>query len=208
MSRILPVVFIWREAEVADSDTGVVEKTWAMVPLKRYGNVSARQYHEGEEYPLVPLEPRSRASHNAYFAELNRGFDSLPNGPATTPEGKRLKGICADLEITTCPPDGFVDSEHFRKWALCETGFCDITPFDLDSKQDAIKIAKEWRRRDSYCQILVRGAHVTIKEAHSQSASSMGKDPFEKSKHAVLDLLSAMVGVARSELKKYAREAT
>ena len=64
MSRILPVVFRWREAEVIDGETGVVEKRpWAMVPLKRYGNVSAQlNIMKGEEYPLVPFEPRTRAS--------------------------------------------------------------------------------------------------------------------------------------------------
>lgn len=200
MSRILPVVFKWREADVIDGETGLVEKCWAMVPLKRYGNVCARQYHINEEYPLVPLEPRTRASHNSFFAELNTGFDNLP-------EGEELKAIAKRMGIVTLPPDGFIDAEHFRKWALCETNWCEVTDFDLDSKQDAIKIAKAWRKRDTYCQILVRGAHLRIKEAVSQSAASMSKEPFRESKEAVLNLLTTFLGVARSDLKKNAGRA-
>jgi hypothetical protein len=195
--RILPIVCVWRTVDVHDSESGEVRQRRAMVPLERYDNLSARQYHEGEEYPLVPLEPRSRASHNAYFAELNEAFDNLP-------EGKRLVAIAEELGITTIPPGGFMNSEHFRAWALCQTGWCETMEFDFDEKADARMVASKFRKKDAYAQILVRGSHVTIKEAVSQSAAAMSKEPFEKSKHDVLDLLTSMVGVSRGELKKQA----
>jgi hypothetical protein len=192
------VTFIWREVEIVDSD-GVAERRMAMVPqTAAYARLAAKQYHVDEDYPLVPLEARSLASHNAYFAELNKGFDSLPED---------LTAVAQRLNIKTIPPDGFVDSEHFRAWALCETGHCDVTEFDFDSVKDARVVAKFYRARNTYCQILVRGAHVTIKEAKSQSAAAMSKEPFEASKRAVLDLLETMLDVAKGTLKKEARRA-
>jgi hypothetical protein len=192
--RILPIVCIWKQVEVVDDD-GVAERRMAMVPLPRYSNLAGRQYHADEEYPLVPLEPRSRASHSQYFAALNDGFESLP-------EGQHLAAVAKRLDIKTIPPGGFVDSEHFRKWALCEVNWCDVLEFDFDSVKDATAVAKLYRRKDTYAQILVRGAHVTIKEAKSQSAAAMAKQPFEESKKAVLDLLETMIGVAKGTLNK------
>ena len=194
--RILPVVFVWQQVDVVLSD-GEVQRRRAMVPLLRYDNVAGRQYHDGEEYPLVPLEARSRASHNQYFAALNDGFDSLP-------EGSLLAAVAERLGIKTLPPNGFTDSEHFRAWALCETGFCEVLEFDFDSPKDAQTVAKLYRRKDTYAQILMRGAHITIKEPKSQSAANMSKEPFEQSKRAVLDLLEAMLGVPTGTLNKEA----
>ena len=178
-----------------DGETGVAERRMAMVPLRRYANLAGKQYHAEEEYPLLPLEPRSRASHSQFFAALNDGFNNLP---------ENLKPVAERLGIKTIPPDGFVDSEHYRKWSLCETGHCDVLEFDFNSAKDANAVARLYRRKDTYCQILVRGAHVTIKEAKSQAAAAMGKEAFEASKRAVLDLLESMIGVARGELKKQA----
>lgn len=194
--RYLPVVMVWQIVEVVDSD-GVAARRPAMVPLKRYANVCARQFHEGEELPLVPLEARSRASHNAFFAQLNEGFDSLPDS---------LHAVADRLGIKTLPPGGLVDSEHFRKWALCELGWCDVDDFSFDSDKDAVTFARYCRRKDdendTYTMILVRGNRVTVKTPKSQSAASMSKEPFEASKKAVLDLLESMLGVTRAELRK------
>lgn len=196
MTRILPVVCRWQEVEVIDRETGETERRFAFVPLKRYDNVAKRQFDEGEEHPIVPLEPRSRASHNAYFAELAQIFDNMPED---------LNGAAERLNIKTFPPGGFVDAEHFRKWALSEVGFCDVTEFDLANRKDATLVATAWRRRDLYCQIIIRGFHVTIKEPWSQSAAAMSKEPFEDSKRKVLDLGQAIIGVTRTELRKAAR---
>ena len=98
--KIYPVVFHWLDVDVADQQ-GVMHATKAMVPIARYVNTAARQYHEGEEYPLVMLETRSRASHNQYFAAVNDGFDNLPERIAAR----------------------WPTSEHLRKWLLIETGW-------------------------------------------------------------------------------------
>jgi hypothetical protein len=184
--RILPVVMTWRRVEIIDDETGVAVRAKAMVPRSNYARLAERQYHDGEDYPMAPLEPRSRASHNAYFAELNEKFDSMPENLAEV--GRRLN-------LKTIPPGGFVDSEHFRAWALCETGHCDVGEFDFDDKQGAENLARFYRKKTIYAQIVRRGFHVTIKEPFSQSASAMSKEPFEKSKRDVLDLVSAMIGI-------------
>jgi hypothetical protein len=192
--RILPIVCIWTKVDVAAGD-GEVRRRFAWLPLPRYAILAAKQNHEGEEYPLVPLEARSRASHSQYFAALNDGFDNLPED---------LTAVASRLDLKTIPLGGFVDSEHYRKWALCQTGHCDVMEFDFDSVNDARTIAKLYRRKDTYAQIMVRGAHVTIKEAKSQSAAAMAKAPFEASKRDVLNLLETMVGVAKGALMKQA----
>jgi hypothetical protein len=192
--RIQPVNFIWREVDLVDEE-GVATRAMAMVPAPRYAKVCARQYEPLAEYPLVPLEARSRASHSHYFASLNDGFDSLPED---------LSAVAERLGIKTLPPDGFTDSEHFRAWALCETNWCDVLDFDFDSAKDATTVAKLYRRKDTYAQIMVRGAHITIKEAKSQSHAAMAKAAFQKSKDDVLNLLETMIGVAKGTL---AREA-
>lgn len=184
--RILTVVMRWRPVEIVDSETGVAVRVMAMVPLSNYANLANRQFHGGEDYPMAPLEPRSRASHNAYFAELNEKYDSMPENLAEV--GRRLN-------LKTIPQGGFVDSEHFRAWALCETGHCDTIDSSFDSKEEAQKLARYYRKKTLYAQVLVRGSHVTIKEPFSQSAAAMSKEPFEKSKRDVLDLLSAMIGI-------------
>lgn len=184
--RILPVVMTWRKVEIIDDETGVAVRVKAMVPRSNYANLANRQFVDQEDYPMAPLEPRSRASHNAYFAELNEKYDSMPEDLAEV--GRRLN-------LKTIPQGGFVDSEHFRAWALCETGHCDTIDSSFDSKEEAQKLARYYRKKTLYAQVLVRGSHVTIKEPFSQSAAAMSKEPFETSKRDVLDLLSAMIGI-------------
>lgn len=199
MTRILPIVCRWEKVDVVDPETGETERRHAFVPLKRYHNLAMRQFDEGEEHPIVPLEPRSRASHNAYFAELATIFDNMPED---------LRPVAEALGIKTFPPGGFVDAEHFRKWALSEVGYCEITEFDLANLKAATVLATTWRKRDPYAQIIVRNTHVTIKEPVSQSAATMSKEPFEDSKRKVLDLGQAIIGVTRRELRQAARTGT
>lgn len=196
--RILPVNFIWTAVDVVDSGDGTVTRRHAMVPLLRYDNLAKRQFHDGEEYPLVPLEARSRASHNQFFAALNDGFNNLP-------EDLSLIQNRLNLPI---PPGGWINSDHLRKWCLCQSPeWCDIDEFDFDRKADAMKLATLYRKRDVYAHITVRGTHVTIKTAKSQSAAAMSKEPFEQSKRDVLDLVETMIGVAKGTLNKEAKRA-
>lgn len=188
--KMLPVVFDFTEITSLEGEVLTV-----MVPQARYAKVAARQFQQGEAYPLVVLETRSRASHNQFFAAVQDGFDNLPED---------LAGLAERMNFKTIPPGGWVDANHLRKWALCETGWCDVSPFDFDTKEQAMRLAKFYRAQDLYAQIIVRGTHVVIKIPKSQSAAAMAKQPFEDSKRAVLDLIESMVGVKRGTLKKQA----
>lgn len=181
MSKIHPVVFTWRNVDIADSE-GVVTEKKAMVPLARYANTAARQYHEGEEYPLVIMETRSRASHSQFFAALNDGFQNLPEKIAAR----------------------WPTAEHLRKWLLIETNWFNEAEIDCASPKHATQTAVLVRSFDEYARISVHGAKVIIRRAKSQSAAAMGKQQFEASKKDVLDLLESFIGVRPGSLKKEA----
>lgn len=190
--KMLPVVFDWRELRDEDGELFL-----AMVPQERYRRVALRQFAAGEEYPLVVLEARSRRSHNAYFAQLGELFDSLPEDRALIVDRVALK--------IPIPPDGWINEDHFRKWCLCETNWCDVEEFDYASAAEARRGAIWYRKQDAFASITVRGVHVTIRTPLSQSAAAMQKQAFEDSKRDVLDLASAMVGVTRTESRKHSK---
>lgn len=179
-----PVVFDWREVDVIDAD-GEMTRTKVMVPQRRYGNVAATQYELGEEYPLVVLEARSRASHSHYFAVLAEGFKNLPENISAR----------------------WLTSEHYRKWALIECGWFTEKEIDFGSssyaKRAAILLHDEF---DEFARIFQpnNGSKLIVRRAKSQSAAAMGKDAFQKSKTDVLDLLASMVGVDTETLKRQA----
>lgn len=192
--KMLPVVFLWESVETTNHD-GVVERRMAMVPLRRYEKVAQRQFVEAEEYPLVVLETRSRASHNAYFAQVNDAFDNLPE----------------DIQARWQNPN------HLRKWTLIQLGWYDENEINWDTPIDAMRCARMYRQWDEklpqnerdYARIWCpsNSTKVIVRVAKSQSASAMGKQAFEDSKRAVLDYLSDVLGVKLSALKKQAGKA-
>ncbi len=186
--KMLPVVFVWRDVEVIDSDGEVVRQR-AMVPLARYGNVAARQFHDLEEYPLVVLEARTRASHSHFFACVHEAFINLPE------------------EVSVRWPT----EEHMRKWVLIETGWFDEKDFDCPDERFAKRLATFIRTEDSYARISLhqvgKAWRVIVRRAKSQSAAAMAKQAFEDSKRDVLDYLASMIGTTRGQIKKHAGRA-
>jgi hypothetical protein len=176
--RMVPVVFRWTWAALPDSG----ELKLVMMPETRYEKVARRQFHENEDYPLVVLEARSRASHNQYFAAIDDAWHNLPESIAAR----------------------WPSAEHLRKWALIETGWFDEKDFDCDTPSHARNLATFIRSVDEYARIHLSGKKVIVRTAKSQSAASMAKEPFEKSKRDVLDLLATMTGTTRATLKKEA----
>ena len=166
---------------VVDAD-GVAERRHAMVPLPRYGNVCKRQYEEGCEYPMVPLEARSRASHNAYFAQVHDAFQNIPESIAAR----------------------WPTEEHLRKWSLVETGWFNESEIDCADEKAARQTAVLMRSFDDYARISVHGSKVIIRRAKSQAVPAMAKEEFEASKKSVLDLLEHMTGVPRGTFKREA----
>jgi hypothetical protein len=188
--RIYPCNFIWREVDIVDSD-GATERLFVMIPENRYEGIARRQYHDGESYPLVILEARSRASHNAYFAEVHSGYDNLPESFAKN----------------------FPNAEYLRKYLLVETGWFEDDVWHLTTKKEATELAARTRTREPYARLKIfetsddegtRCWALRIRRAVSQSAAAMGKQQFEKSKRDVLDLLTTLIETTPAELRKNA----
>jgi hypothetical protein len=167
-----PVAFIWGEAEVVDARTGEIARKRAMVPLPRFDNLAKRQFVDGEEYVLAPIEERSMASHNQYFAALKGYFDNLPESISAR----------------------WPTPQHFRRWLLIEAGWFDEKEFEMVSSEYAHALGAFVRTADEYARILIRGKKVIVQKAKSQSRAAMGKEAFQQSKRDVLDLAESMVG--------------
>jgi hypothetical protein len=60
---------------------------------------------------------------------------------------------------------------------------------------------------DEYALVSVEGSVVNVFSAQSQSQRAMGKQRFQASKEAVLDVLASMVGVKAEQLQHEAGRA-
>lgn len=179
--RTYPVTFVWREIDVC-VEGGEVVRAKVMVPEPRFAKVCDKQFSVNELYPLVVMEPRSRGSHNFYFATIGDIFENLPEAEAAR----------------------FPSTEHFRKWALCEAGYADEKTYVCDNHKKAMQLAALIRSISDYAIIRVSGDVVKIFEAKSQSAAAMGKEIFEESKKAVLDIMSALTSTSTATFAKEA----
>jgi hypothetical protein len=179
-----PVVYKWLQVDVIDA-AGEAHATWAMVPTPRYEGLAFKQYAAGEEYALVLLEARSRASHNFFFASIQNGFDNLPENIAAR----------------------FPSAEHLRAYLLIECGWCDEVEFELASESEAKKLAARTRTESPYARIHRHNRTLIVRYPKSQSAKSMGKSEFEASKKDTLELLEGMIGVPLGSLSKEAGRA-
>lgn len=164
MIRPQPISFIWTGTE--------------MVPMDRYRPMCARQFTIGQECHLIPMEPRSSATHAHYFAVVNDGWNNLPEAMAAK----------------------FPTSEHLRRWCLIKAGFCDEHKIVCESKRIAREVGTLARALDGYAVITIHETVVTIYTAKSQSVRVMDKDEFQKSKQAVLEIISEMIGTAPETL--------
>ena len=148
-----------------------------MVPV--YPAVAARQYTEGEVYPLEVREDRSIATHNHYFAALNEGWNNLPELRA----------------------GDFPTPEHLRRYLLIKAGYYDSRSIPLHSNAEALRVVGFVKPSEEYGIVTAHEATVTIYTAKSQALRAMGKAEFQRSKEAVLDELAAMLEVERKALE-------
>lgn len=158
----------------------VMWKDGAFVPSDRQLDYCRKEFGEGEIITFERNEERSAASHNHQFAWLHDAWLNLPERIARKHQ----------------------TDEHLRKWALIETGYCheDITVWD--SPKDAMTAGLMMRKLDTYCVVVISGRTVRRYTAMSQSIRSMGKDKFQQSKTAILELVSFLIGVAPDQLRK------
>jgi len=155
----------------------------AMIP--RSQSAADRQYVVGECYRLAVFEPRSRKSHDHYFACVHDAWANLPE------------------QIAERHPT----DEHLRKWALIKAGYRDERVIVCASAEEALKMVAFAEAMDDYAIVIRRHDVVTVFTAKSQSQKAMGKKAFQESKQAVLDILSEMVGVSAQELQQNAGRA-
>ena len=154
-----------------------------MVP--QYPGVAAKQYTEGEVYPLEVREDRSINSHRHYFAAVREGWQNLPEHLA----------------------ERFPTEDHLRKYLLIKTGFQDERSIPLASKAEAQRVAAFVKPLDDFAVVVAHEATVIVMTAKSQSVKAMGKAEFRRSKDAVLDELAAMISVDRKALEANAGRA-
>lgn len=190
MTTIYPVTFTWRTLDVAD-DHGEIRRVRAMVPQMRYDNLCGRQYEEGDEYTLVPLEERSMASHRQYFAALGSGFKNIPE--AIMWRRDKANALIVDDNGYKIPM--WPTAEHWRKWLLIEAGWYTEKIIEQANATYAKRFAAWFRTEDEFARIAVSGSTVIIRRAKSQAMPAMKKADFEASKRAVLDLNDQMTNV-------------
>lgn len=158
--------------------------SWDGEVMRPVGHVWAKRADKefviGEAYTLDQHFERSTASHRQYFAAVNEAWKNLP------------EALAAD----------FPSMEHLRHYALIKAGFCDSNTLVCSSKAEAIRVAAFIRPNDEYSIVTVSGLTVTRFVAKSQSYRAMPGGEFERSKEAVLGIVSAMIGTTPAELKK------
>lgn len=152
-----------------------------MVPLPRFRRLCDELFAVQAEYALIEHHGRNMRQHRAYFASIGNVFDNL---------AEQYEGV-------------FPSAEHLREWALCQTEFCTVTHEAYDSKRDAMRAAKAVRKVAPYAVISVVDSTLVTKHAMSQSVRAMGKETFEASCKAVLDVV---VGMARMTAPQARRE--
>ena len=153
--------------------------------IPKHPKLADKHFVVGETYPLVVQEERSHATHAHYFAALNEGWQNLPEEDA----------------------ERFPTSEHLRKWCLIKAGYSDLSSIACSSAAEAQRVAAFVKPMDAYAVVIVRGASVQVYTAQSQSMRAMGKEVFQASKQAVLDIVDSMCGVERGTLSREAGKA-
>ena len=157
-----------------------VVKAGAFHPVRRHHNELSARYGDGEIVMLEPVEERSEATHRHEFAWLKEAWLNLPEHLA----------------------DQFPSAEHLRKRALIMGGFYHETIVDAGTNAAALRVAAFAKGEDGFAHVVVRGPLVVVRKAKSQSRRSMDKHEFQASKTAILDVVSAMLGVEPRQLEK------
>lgn len=152
-------------------------------PEPSFKHYCDRTYTIGEVYPMLPVEERSMASHNHYFAALAEGFNNLSEENA-----KRFPTV-----------------EYLRHWVLVQCGYADHAEYAMADGKQARKLAADIRSMSQYAVISIKENVVHVWTAQSQSHAAMKKERFEQSKSDVLDLVAGMARTTQSQLNKEAR---
>ncbi|NBJ13304.1 hypothetical protein [Microvirga arsenatis] len=152
----------------------------AMVPHPRFRAECDRSFVVGENYRLAIHEDRSLSSHNHEFAFVAEAWAQLPE------------------HLT----EQFRTPEHLRKRALIDAGYFNQQEVDAGSHAAALRVANFLASMDEYSVVVVRGPIVVVRKPKSQSRRAMGAREFQESKQAILEIISAMIGVQPETLNR------
>lgn len=155
------------------------------VPLKRFAKQCDRDFVVGEIYRLEEINERSANSHRHYFSAIAEAWDNLPDDLA----------------------ERFQTPDHLRRYALIKSGYHDERSIVTASKAEALRVAAFIKPMDPYAVVAVSEAVVRVYTAKSQSYRAMGKDEFQRSKTAVLEIVSAMIATSQQALSDNAGRA-
>lgn len=171
------------------SNTAPITLTWDGEAFRPAGKFMARladkEFVIGMNYRMVEHNERSTSTHNHYWAALTEAHRNLPEHLASQ----------------------FKTVEKLRAFALIRGGFCNSHSIVLSSNERAEEIAAFMRPLDDFAVVDVQGSVITVYTAKSQSYRAMDRAEFAKSKDAVLDIVSEMVGVNRGDLQANAGRA-
>lgn len=157
----------------------------AFRPLGRSARECDAALVVGRNYRLEILDERSAKSHNHQFAWLTEAWRNLPE----------------DLL------DIYPTEEHLRKKALIQAGFYRETILDVGSKAGALRVAADYRARDEFLLVIVRGSIIVIWEAKSQKRGAMLAKEFQASKTAIMAVIADLIGVEPEQLEREAGRA-
>src|ERR1700688_707706 len=153
-----------------------------MVPLPGHATkMCQKQFVPGNIYFLHEVTERSTVSHDQQFAWLNDAWKTLPDHLA----------------------EEFPTPMHLRKRALIDCGFYHETIIDVGTKAGALRVAAYIQGEDQFAYVVVRGPLVVKRVAKSQRMHGhdrMLKDEFQRSKQAILEHISALLGVTPETL--------
>lgn len=151
-----------------------------MKPLPRFQSLCARQFVIGEVYSLDPTEEVSQHDRGGLFAAVKSGWKTL----AEEWDGK------------------FPTTEHLRKWALIEVGYCTQDEYTLKNEEDAKVMTKALRRQDEFCRIAIHGDTVIVRNAKSIANNAIKSKEFKALKKQVLDLVGSMCNSTAADLDR------
>ncbi len=153
-------------------------------PLTPYiGRMCDQHFTVHDQYRMVEQPERSRKSHNEFFATIKDMWASMPE----------------HLEAEFPSPD------HFRKYLLCRTGFCDKASYVAGTNAQAVALAAFLKPLDEYAIITISGKVVTMYRAHSQAFDAMAGPDFQKAKTAIYDMASIVLATPAPKKKRERR---
>ena len=138
---------------------------------RTFRDVAAR-YGEGEVVVLDDAKPRSKVSHDHFFALVAEAHETLPEHLAAR----------------------FPTPDSLRHYALCKARYCDVDTFVASSKAEAMRLVSFVRTgAQAGVQVVCDGPTVTRLTPHSQSLKAMGGKVFQESKSACLEVIADML---------------